>query len=191
MSIFNKTHKHYDYGINQYSSGLKALNDDLHVEERRYRSRLKATAGGIMMLGLWAVIQTLIWALTSGDFNEIEGDITPFAKALIITFFIFIFSGIVLSFRFIILRGAKREADYGIKKNGYLGVAVYLMLVGLYSFGFFIYRAFGDKDLEANDVITVILDMTAFVLLLELFIYAKKLRKIRAEIAENEKSEGA
>lgn len=174
---------------------IKANNDKNHVDERRYATRLKVTAGGILILGFWAVIQTALIALSNGTLSpeNLSDDvkIAKFVNAIVVTLFIIILSVIILSLRFIIIKGAVREADKGIARNGYLVVAVYLMLIGLWSLLFFVRALFGDGDIKFSDFVILVLDLTSFALLLELFIAAKKLRKVRAEIANADEAENA
>lgn len=176
-------------------SHLKARNDKNHIDERRYATRLKVTAGGILILGFWAVIQSALIALSNGTLSpeNLPDDVkvAKFVHVIVVTLFIIIFSVIILSLRFIIIKGAIREADKGIAKNGYLIVAVYLMIIGILSLIFFVHELFGDGEIKFSDFIILVLDLTSFALLLELFIAAKKLRKVRAEIAKADKAETA
>ena len=86
-----------------------------------------------------------------------------------------------ISFRYIIWRGARREAESGRKRNGYIVLAFFLLTYGVYAIVSFIYRA-AVKGTDAQDVLKFVFDATSFAILCELISSAFRLRKVRDEL---------
>jgi hypothetical protein len=92
-----------------------------------------------------------------------------------------LFFVIGISFRYMIWRGARKEADSGRKRNGYIACAIILLAYGLYEVASFIYRAVW-KGTDAQDVLRLIFDATSLIIVCELIASAFRLRKVRAEL---------
>ena len=176
-----KKYKEHDYLINTYGSFAEARNDKDHVDERRCSSILKLTADGTLIMGIWSLIKTFMETLRDTGSELIAGGI-PALIAIFGSVFVFaLFFVIGISFRFMIWRGARREADSGRKRNGYIACAVILLALGLYEVTSFIYWAVW-KGTDAQDVLRFIFDATSFIILCELLASAFRLRKVREEI---------
>lgn len=151
-----KEYKQHDYLINTYGSFKEAKNDKGHVDERRYAGTLKLTARGTLIMGIWSLIKSFMGVL--GDMeNELMAEEVPvliaiFGSALGFAFFFVI----GISFRYIIWRGARREAESGRKRNGYIILAFFLLTYGVYAIASFVYRA-AVKGTDAQDVLKFVL----------------------------------
>ena len=181
MMVRKKEYKKHDYLINTYGSFAEARNDKDHVDERRYSSILKMTAGGTLVMGIWSLIKCFMGVLGDVE-NELVAKEVPvliaiFGSALLFAFFFVI----GISFRYIIWRGARREAESGRKRNGYIVLAFFLLTYGVYAIVSFIYRA-AVKGTDAQDVLKFVFDATSFAILCELISSAFRLRKVRDEL---------
>ena len=180
-----KEYKEHDYLINKYGSFKEAKNDKGHVDERRYAGTLKSTARGTLIMGIWSLIKSFMGMLgenasafkASGDpaLIAIFGSVVVFAVVFVIG----------ISLRFIICRGACREAASGKKKNGYIVCAIMLLTYGVYAVAYFIYQVFS-KNADAQDILKFVFDVTSFVILCELIASAYRLRKVRDELEDSE-----
>ena len=183
--ILRKEYKEHEYLINTYGSFAEARNDKNHVDERRYSSILKLTARGTLIMGIWSLIKCFMGMLGEMG-SELIGDEVPlliaiFGSVLVLSFF-FIFG---ISFRYLVWRGACREAASGQSKNGYIVCAIILLAYGVYAVAYFIYKAVR-KEVDVQDILKFIFDVTSFVILCELIASAFELRKVRKEIKARE-----
>ena len=175
-----KEYKVHDYQINMYDSLVPARNDEDPVEERRYIDLLKVTAAGTLYMGLWSAIKLFM------DMQERIGDqfktsIGIYILSLFVSAIIFAIVFVIeMSFRYVIWKGARREAEEGYKNNRYIVCAYFLMAYGVYAVGFFIYQVITSKA-TGESVVKLFFDVTSFIILYELVISAYKLRKLRAE----------
>ena len=180
-----KEYKEHDYLINTYGSFAEARNDKFHVDERRYSSILKLTANGTLIMGIWSLIKCFMEMI--GDMgSEILADEVPlliaiFGSAVVIGFFFMI----GISFRYLVWRGACKEAASGKSTNGYIACAIILLAYGVYAVAYFIYHAVR-KEADVQGVLKLIFDVTSFIILCELIASAFRLRKVRKEIAARE-----
>lgn len=180
-----KEYKEHDYLINKYGSFAEARNDKFHVDERRYSSILKLTANGTLVMGIWNLIKCFMGMI--GDMgSEIIADEVPlliaiFGSAVVFAFFFMI----GISLRYLVWRGACREASSGQSKNGYIVCAIILLAYGVYAVAYFIYQAVR-KEADVQAVLKLIFDVTSFVFLCELIASAFRLRKVRKEITARE-----
>ena len=183
--ILRKEYKEHDYLINTYGSSTEAKNDKYHVDERRYSSLLKMTAGGTLIMGIWSLIKSYMGAMSEME-SELLADGIPVLIAVFGSAFVFVFFFVIgISFRYMIWKGARREADSGQKRNGYIVCAIILLAYGVYAVTSFAYRAVC-KGTDAQDVLKFMFDVTSFVILCELVSSAFRLRKVREEIKARE-----
>ena len=147
-----KQYKQQDYLINQYPSFIEARNDKLHVDERRYTKLLKTTAGGTLAMGIWSVIRSFMNAFEGTDeFFNVEGVqlVANIIGTMIIALLFFI-AGI--SLRYIIWRGALKEATDGKRRYGYIVCAIVLMLYGVYAIVAFFYDLIKKNEVDEENI---------------------------------------
>ena len=180
-----KEYKEHDYLINTYGSFTEARNDKGHVDERRYAGILKLTADGTLIMGIWSLIKGYMETLSDMGSELIAGGI-PVLIAIFGSVFAFaLFFVIGISFRYMIWRGARKEADSGRKRNGYIACAIILLAYGVYAVAYFIYQAVR-KEADVQGVLKLIFDVTSFIILCELIASAFRLRKVRKGITARE-----
>ena len=183
--ILRKEYKEHEYLINTYGSSTEARNDIDHVDERRYAGILKLTANGTLTMGIWSLIRCFMGmpGEMRSDFiaDEVPVLIAIFGSVLI--FALFFILGI--SFRFMVWRGALREAASGKKRNGYIVCAILILAYDVYAIAYFIYKVIS-KDADVQDVLKLIFDITSFAIVWKLISSAFRLRSVRKEIAATE-----
>lgn len=144
---------------------------------------LNMTASGTLVMGIWSLLKTFMSIF--GDMgDELRTDEMPYFIAVLGVTIVFAAMFVIgISFRFIVWKGARREAESGKKGNGYIVCAVLLMAFGIYTCSSFIRKLIrGESD--GYDIMEIILDITSFIILLQLLICAFSLRKVRREIAD-------
>ena len=183
--MLRKEYKQHDYLINTYGSFTEARNDRNHVDERRYSGMLKMTAGGTLIMGIWSLIKSFMGMLDDmrSDFiaDQVPVLIAIFGSVLVFAFFFII----GISFRFMVWRGACREAAGGQKRNGYIVCAIIILAYDVYAFAYFIYKVIR-READAQDVLKFVFDATSFAILCELISSAFRLRKVRNELKASE-----
>lgn len=175
---------------------VKARNDDLNRNLRRYQVRLKVTASGVLIFAFWGFIKTVMIAAFNGDSEDME-DMkllmaelpTGIAYAMIAFFMVVILLLLYVDmfFRIRIYKGARRESMGMEEKrhNGYLiitGVMIALSVVGI---ALLVWSLFTDPNQVEEDIldhiVSIVLEVTNLVTLVEVIISAKRLRKLRDE----------
>ena len=178
--MLKKEYKKHDYQINMYDSFAQALNDKDHVEERRRANALKLTAGGTLVMGIWSLLK--IFMNVFGDM-EVSADGIPHVIAAFGVAMVFIAMFVIgISLRYMVWRGACREAADGKKRNGFIVCAFLIMIYDVYTVAGFIEDMISGNTAE-YDITTLVFDITSFIILLELVVSAFKLRKVRKETA--------
>ena len=178
-----KDYTKQEYLINTHDSLVKANNDGLHVDERRYASTLKLTAGGTLAMGIWSLIKAFLEMFSEmGDDLGFEG-LPLFISAFGAVFVFAVFFVIAISLRYMIWKGASKEAEDGKKRNGYIVCAIVIMAYVVYAVVYFVQKVI-NKDADGYEITKLIFDITSFVFLCELLHSTFELRKTRKEIAE-------
>ena len=178
-----KQYKQHEYLINDPPSFIEARNDLLHIDERRYSKKLKTTASGTLVMGIWSILRTFLSTFDNlGDiFSTKGGELAAAIFGATIVFVLFFVIGI--SFRYMIWRGAVREAEDGKKRYWYIVCALVLVTYGIYAVGSFIYKLIDTREIEVEGIIIFVFDLTSFILLCELLNSSFRLRKARKEMA--------
>ncbi len=167
----------------------KPANDRIAVDIRRYSNRLMVTGAGIMVLGVWSLVKTVMVAAFRTDdslhvmFNEImtetEGDtykaIVVFIVAAAI---VLVVATVILSFHFYVFVNASREGRGGKKKNLYLVVAGLMICVSVFSMVSLIINFRSGESGIFDTFVSLVLEVTSFILLVELMHAAVKVRKL-------------
>jgi hypothetical protein len=116
----------------------------------------------------------------NGDKLKIEG--IPYAASIIVVAVIFVlaFAAGIL-FRYIVWKGATKEAANGRKRNGYLVSAVLLIVADMSSMIYYLYRVINNTA-EGSEFTGFIFDIASCIILCELLQSVYALRKARGEI---------
>lgn len=157
-----------DYQINTHESLADAKNDRLHVDERRYASLLKLTAGGTLVMGIWSMLKILMNTFTI----PVSG-----AASFAVLF------AIVIFLRYTVWTGASKEANDGKRRTDYIACTLILLAYGVFT----VIRLIRDlisRAVTGQDISGFIFDLTSMILLCEVLHSAFRLRKVREGTAE-------
>ena len=180
--MLRKEYTIHDYQINTHGSCIEAKNGRDQVDERRCASMLKLTASGTLYMGIWSFLKAFMSVFGDMKAEMKEGSI-PYAIAVIGVAAVFAVIFVIgISFRYLVWRGAHKEAETGQIRNGYVLCAVFLIAYGVYAIGSFICSIIGNGA-DGSDITKVIFDITSFAILCELLFSVFKLRKVRRGIA--------
>ena len=159
-------------------SKKKEMNESqLRLQMRKNQSDLAAIGLGVIAFGIWSVIKSVLSVAldTERALGSFEGD-----KYLILAFWIMlaILLAIDLALRFYIGSSAIAEGKGASRSAGYIVLA---LLMGALSFvllvaGLFVQDAFANI---VNTVVTMIVELTSDVLMLEMGISAIRVRRLR------------
>ena len=166
---------------------MNELNSEKRIEIRRHHNQLKITSNGIMILGLWSIFKTFMLAISDNPsgiadtFKNTKGGIWVLAVAFFIVLLI------DFRFRLIIWRGARKEAYGRDTNNRYLVLTIFLIILSIASIGSLIYTFIKGADDRMTTFASILVEVTSLAIMIELVSSGFKLRKIRSEIANENK----
>lgn len=157
--------------------------DDLHRELRRYQDILSIVGTGVMLFGVWSLIQSaMMFILQMPQYRRELGDYeyAALGMAIIVLLFLILIS-VDLLLRGYIWRSARREAARGARRNGYLIAAGALALIRVLVLGYIIAMIFGVVEYsdDSDDlIVTAVISATEAVTLIEMIVAAVRVRRI-------------
>ena len=159
-------------------------NDGLHLSLRKNCDILAVVGLGVIIFGIWSVIKTVLFTALDQDgirSAPLEGGWERIAFWIIIGLVL----AIDLGLRFYVGRSAISESR-GRKKSG-LYIALALMMA-IISFGVLVGGFIVSKRMEdvGASVVSIIVEMTSSILLVEMAVSAIKVRRINKELKEQE-----
>ena len=139
---------------------------------RRLENTLTTIGTGIVAMAIWQTIKIILQLTLLNQLEKNEETTIGVIIAISIT----VFLGLIECY----IGFSARSEGKGKKKSG-----VYLVWTGLYLTAFFavlvyeIYLIFADYDFTISTIVIVIIDISAFVLNLEMMVSAIKVRRLR------------
>ena len=139
---------------------------------RRLENTLTTIGTGIVAMAIWQTIKIILQLTLLNQMEKNEETTIGVIIAISIT----VFLGLIECY----IGFSARSEGKGKKKSG-----VYLLWTGLYLAAFFavlvyeIYLIFADYDFTISTIVIVIIDISAFVLNLEMMVSAIKVRRLR------------
>ncbi len=139
---------------------------------RRLENTLTTIGTGIVAMAIWQTIKIILQLTLLNQMEKNEETTIGVIIAISIT----VFLGLIECY----IGFSARSEGKGKKKSG-----VYLVWTGLYFAAFFavlvyeIYLIFADYDFTISTIVIVIIDISAFVLNLEMMVSAIKVRRLR------------
>ncbi len=139
---------------------------------RRLENTLTTIGTGIVAMAIWQTIKIILQLTLLNQMEKNEETTIGVIIAISIT----VFLGLIECY----IGFSARSEGKGKKKSG-----VYLVWTGLYLAAFFavlvyeIYLIFADYDFTISTIVIVIIDISAFVLNLEMMVSAIKVRRLR------------
>ena len=139
---------------------------------RRLENTLTTIGTGIVAMAIWQTIKIILQLTLLNQMEKNEETIVSVIIAISIT--------VILGLIECYIGFSARSEGKGKKESG-----VYLVWTGLYLAAFFavlvyeIYLIFADYDFTISTIVIVIIDISAFVLNLEMMVSAIKVRRLR------------
>ena len=139
---------------------------------RRLENTLTTIGTGIVAMAIWQTIKIILQLTLLNQMEKNEETISGVIIAISIT--------VILGLIECYIGFSARSEGKGKKKSG-----VYLMWTGLYLAAFFvvlvfeIYLIFTDFDFTVSTIVIAIIDISAFVLNIEMMVSAIKVRRLR------------
>ena len=139
---------------------------------RRLENTLTTIGTGIVAMAIWQTIKIILQLTLLNQMEKNEETTIGVIIAISIT----VFLGLIECY----IGFSARSEGKGKKKSG-----VYLVWTGLYLAAFFavlvyeIYLIFADYDFTISTIVIVIIDISAFVLNIEMMVSAIKVRRLR------------
>lgn len=154
---------------------------NLGAKIRRTQDNLFVLGTSVIVFGLWNLIKFVIYFFAA--FNDIKGTVGEeyFLITVIMSWAIFVFSFVLRCF----IGFSARAEGKGKRKN-----VVYLVFAGMIALVYFCVIAVEGAYLILRHnhifsmIITLIIDITSFVFLVELIVNSIKIRKLRKGVSE-------
>ena len=155
-------------------------------EIRRRQSILSVTGNGVMFLGMWSFLKiNLYFILGRGAILEdilTDESIDENTLLLIMYIISMILASLELFFRIRVGRGAIAESRDEKKPKRYIGLAMTLIILYVFSVIFTIFNLDFTKDSLWDQFASMIVDITSLVMLIELVSSASVLRKLKQQM---------
>ncbi len=157
----------------------------METELRRNEISLVTLGTGVLLFGVWSVVKILLYLRTEA-FASLENSVSH-EELLFVKILSFVILALLLlidfGIRLKIGRAARAEGMGCRQKNTYLYLTVLLMLVNLFLDGFGIFFAvtvgLGGHS-YVDFAVSLLVDLSVTVLLAELIITVRRVRKLRA-----------
>ncbi len=152
---------------------------------RRYQDNLKILGSAVIMFGCWSLVKVLLWLILSwkSDFSQLSTinglDVILFA------FFIILFAIIIIALllRLYIGMSARKDAAGKPKKPVYIVLAIIIAAIDAYGLISYLGTTLlAGNFLTLTDIISTIVDITSFIVILEMIIIAFKFRRLRKQL---------
>ncbi len=173
-------------------------------ELRRNQNLLYCVGTGVIMFGLWSVIKGIMTIFLQKDelivmLETVKASLTPDQADYFVSTFtlvciiIGIIIGVLLLMHICVGLSARKEGMGRRKKDrvGYLVVAFILLVLSVALVVPEIPALFKGVDDLLDEIVTVIVDVTSIVVILELIVTGIKVRILKRKLNEEEKEEGS
>lgn len=170
---------------------IKPENDDLSRNIRRFEVRLRVTGTGVLLFAFWSIVKSvLIAVLRNGDDSSESIDaiselndtelLILFVAAMVVFSFMLIADTLM---RIAIYRMAKRESSdpNAKRRNSYLVMAGLLIMSSIIAIVSVAWSTLNSEYGMSDGVITIVVELSAMITLIELMRSVIILRKYRDE----------
>ena len=161
-------------------------------ELRRYQNILVCVGSGVITFGFWSLVKGVMslfsfkdkWIQMVNDAAKTDAPADILMTALVISFGIVI--AVDLAIRLVIGLSARKEGmgRDDRRHKGYLVLALISAAFSAFSMITDIQYFLGGLENLLDGIVTAIIDFTSLIMLLELFVAAIKVRKLKGKIAE-------
>ena len=170
---------------------IKPENDDLSRNIRRFEVRLRVTGTGVLLFAFWSIVKSVLVAVlrneeNSGESIEAISELNDTELLILFVAAMVVFSFILIAdtlMRVAIYRMAKRESgDPNAKRrNSYLVMAGLLIMFSIIAILSVAWSTLNSEYGMSDGVITIVVELSAMITLIELIRSVIILRKYRDE----------
>ena len=170
---------------------IKPENDDLSRNIRRFEVRLRVTGTGVLLFAFWSIVKSVLVAVLrneedSGESIEAISELNDTELLILFVAAMVVFSFILIAdtlMRIAIYRMAKRESgDPNAKRrNSYLVMAGLLIMSSIIAIVSVVWSTLNSEYGMSDGVITIVVELSAMITLIELIRSVIVLRKYRDE----------
>ena len=170
---------------------IKPENDDLSRNIRRFEVRLRVTGTGVMLFAFWSIVKSVLIAVLrngedSGESIEAISELNDTESLILFVAAMVVFSFMLIAdtlMRIAIYRMAKRESSdpNAKRRNSYLVMASLLIMSSIIAIVSVAWSTLNSEYGISDGVITIVVELSAMITLIELIRSVIILRKYRDE----------
>ena len=170
---------------------IKPENDDLSRNIRRFEVRLRVTGTGVLLFAFWSIVKSVLVAVLrneedSGESIEAISELNDTELLILFVAAMVVFSFILIAdtlMRIAIYRMAKRESSdpNAKRRNSYLVMAGLLIMFSIIAILSVAWSTLNSEYGMSDGVITIVVELSAMITLIELIRSVIILRKYRDE----------
>ena len=170
---------------------IKPENDDLSRNIRRFEVRLRVTGTGVLLFAFWSIVKSVLVAVLrneedSGESIEAISELNDTELLILFVAAMVVFSFILIAdtlMRIAIYRMAKRESSDpdAKRRNSYLVMAGLLIMSSVIAIISVAWSTLNSEYGMSDGVITIVVELSAMITLIELIRSVIILRKYRDE----------
>ena len=170
---------------------IKPENDDLSRNIRRFEVRLRVTGTGVLLFAFWSIVKSVLVAVlrneeNSGESIEAISELNDTELLILFVAAMVVFSFILIAdtlMRIAIYRMAKRESSDpdAKRRNSYLVMAGLLIMSSVIAIISVAWSTLNSEYGMSDGVITIVVELSAMITLIELIRSVIILRKYRDE----------
>lgn len=170
---------------------IKPENDDLSRNIRRFEVRLRVTGTGVLLFAFWSIVKSVLIAVLrngddSGESIDAIGELNDTELLILFVAAMVVFSFMLIAdtlMRIAIYRMAKRESSdpNAKRRNSYLVMAGLLIMSSIIAIVSVAWSTLNSEYGVSDGVITIVVELSAMITLIELMRSVIILRKYRDE----------
>ena len=162
-------------------------NDALHTQLRKNQDTLKIVGLGVMAFGAWSIVRAILYTTLQWNSiieNMVEQELSAKTAGIMYIIVSVMIMAVEIAIRLYIGRSAIAEGKGERKRPGYIVVAFLIALMNLgLMFSFFMLLG-ARTEISLDALVTMFVELTSTVILLEMCQSAIRVRKLRRQIAE-------
>ena len=162
-------------------------NDALHIQLRKNQDTLNFVGLGVMAFGAWSIVRTILYTTLQWNSiieNMVEQELSAKTAGIMYVIVSVMIMAVEIAIRLYIGRSAIAEGKGERKRSGYIVVAFLIALLNL-SLMFSFFMLLGTRtEISLDALVTMFVELTSTVILLEMCQSAIRVRKLRRQIAE-------
>lgn len=151
---------------------------------RKGQNNLVVIGYGVIAFGLWSAIKIVLYTALNTDINMLSSE-EETVSVVMFWIMMFVFLAFDLSLRLYVGFSAVYEGRGRKKRFGYIILA---LLMALTSFALVVANlaAFGSDESPGKTVVTIIVEASSSIMLIEMAIFAVRVKRLGRKLAEQE-----